>query len=163
MSSESCAAKSWDAQSLTLIPDRLRAERMVELFEHTADLGLRVRAASLEELLVEAGHGLLAMLVANPEAVQAVEPRTIRLTADEPSYLLFDWLNELLYLFETEKLLMREFNVELSGLALTATCRGEPLDPTRHQPDHEVKAITYHGLSVRQTPDGWMAEVIVDI
>jgi SHS2 domain-containing protein len=47
---------------------------------------------------------------------------------------------------------------------LSATCRGEQMDPARHAMDHEVKAITYHGLAVHQNADGtWHAEVIVDI
>jgi SHS2 domain-containing protein len=136
---------------------------MFELFEHTADLGLRVRAATLEELLAEAARGLLAMIVANPDAVRPVESRTIRLAADQPQYLLFDWLNELLYAFEAEKLLLSEFAVQFHGEQLTAVCRGEPMDTERHQMDHEVKAITYHGLRVEQTKDAWEAEVIVDI
>jgi SHS2 domain-containing protein len=166
---------------------------MYELFDHTADLGLRVRAATLEELLVEAARGLLAMHVANPEAVRPAQSRTIELTADDPAYLMFDWLSELLYAFESDKLLLCEFDVQLTSravppkregeapaepdqtrksgtpqralpTALTATCRGEPMDETRHTMDHEVKAITYHGLSVSQTADGsWQAEVIVDI
>jgi SHS2 domain-containing protein len=49
-------------------------------------------------------------------------------------------------------------------MALRATCRGEIMDPNRHVMDHEVKAITYHGLQLRREPDGtWLAEVIVDI
>ena len=153
---------------------------MFELFDHTADLGLRVEAATLEELLAEAGCGLLAMHVANPEAVRGVQLKTIELTAEDPAYLLFDWLSELLYAFESEKLLLAEFNIELrpregeaptepnsrpgSVWTLTATCRGEPMDPARHTMDHEVKAITYHGLEVQQKGDGeWQAEVIVDI
>jgi SHS2 domain-containing protein len=136
---------------------------LFELFEHTADLGLRVRAATLEELLAEAARGLLAMIVANPDAVRPVEPRTIRLTVDQPQYLLFDWLNELLYAFESEKLLLSEFALEFHGEQLTAVCRGEPMDSARHQMDHEVKAITYHGLRVEEARDGWYAEVIVDI
>jgi SHS2 domain-containing protein len=78
-------------------------------------------------------------------------------------YLLFDWLNELLYAFESEKLLLAEFDLKLKDQQLTATCRGEPMDPARHQMEHEVKAITYHGLRVEQTADGWQSEVIVDI
>jgi protein archease len=136
---------------------------MFELFEHTADLGLRVHAATLEELLIDAARGLLAMLVANPEAVRPVQTRTIALAAEEPAYLLFDWLNELLYAFETDKLLLSEFDLHVDGKQLTATCRGEPMDPSRHEMDHEVKAITYHGLRVEQTANGWQAEVIVDI
>ncbi len=46
---------------------------------------------------------------------------------------------------------------------LTGVAWGEPLDHTRHELAHEVKAITYHGLRVERTADGWLAEVIVDI
>jgi protein archease len=136
---------------------------MFELFEHTADLGLRVRAGTLEELLAEAARGLLAMLVANPDAIRPVQTRTITIAAEDSAYLLFDWLNELLYAFESKKLLIAEFDLKFAGQQLTATCRGEPMDPARHQMDHEVKAITYHGLRVEQKADGWEAEVIVDI
>ena len=136
---------------------------MFELFEHTADLGLRVHAGTLEELLAEAARGLLTMLVANPKTVRPVHARKVELAGSEPGYLLFDWLNELLYAFETEKLLLAEFDVQLRDGKLTANCRGEPMDPTRHAMDHEVKAITYHQLRVEQTTAGWEAEVIVDI
>ena len=53
--------------------------------------------------------------------------------------------------------------VHVTDAGLTGTAWGEPLDRERHQLEHEVKAITYHGLRVEQTPDGWLAEVIVDI
>jgi SHS2 domain-containing protein len=136
---------------------------MFELFEHTADLGLRVQADSLDALFIDAAHGLLAMLVANPQAVRPLQTKTITLTADEPSYLLFDWLSELLYAFDTEKLLLAEFDLQIQDNHLAATCRGETMDPTRHHMDHEVKAITYHGLKIEKSSAGWHAEVIVDI
>ena len=137
---------------------------MFEHFDHTADLGLRVRGTTFEELLAEAGRGLLAMIVANPEAIRPVQSRTITLAAGEPQYLLFDWLSELLFAFESEKLLLAEFEIRLQGdTGLVATCRGEPMDATRHTMDHEVKAITYHGLRVEQQDGAWFAEVIVDI
>ena len=136
---------------------------MYELFEHTADLGLRVHAATLEELLAEAARGLLVMLVANPQDVRPTHTKTITIDETQPDYLLFDWLSELLYAFEREKLLLSEFELKLFEHKLTATCRGEPMDTSRHQMEHEVKAITYHGLRVEQTPAGWEAEVIVDI
>jgi SHS2 domain-containing protein len=142
---------------------------MFELFEHTADLGLRVKAATIELLLAEAARGLLAMLVANPDSVKSVQSKTITLTAAEPAYLLFDWLSELLYVFESEKLLLSEFDIKLrtgggdAGYHVQARCRGETMDVSRHEMDHEVKAITYHGLEVGQTSAGWHAQVIVDI
>jgi SHS2 domain-containing protein len=77
--------------------------------------------------------------------------------------LLFDWLNELLYAFESEKLLLSEFEIVIGEQEVQAICRGEPMDSARHEMDHEVKAITYHGLRVQQMTEGWEAEVIVDI
>jgi SHS2 domain-containing protein len=145
---------------------------MFELFDHTADLGLRVQATTLEELLAEAGRGLLVMHVANPETVRPVQAKTIELLADDPAYLLFDWLSELLFAFESNKLLLAEFEIELCPSELPpgvfpskliAHCRGEQMDPARHVMDHEVKAITYHGLKVEQQDGTWFAEVIVDI
>ena len=136
---------------------------MFELFEHTADLGLRVHSGSFEELLTEAAQGLLAMLVANPEAVRPVQTKTVTLSAEDHSYLLFDWLSELLYAFETERLLFSAFDLQRRGNQLSANCRGEPMNLSRHQMEHEVKAITYHGLKVEQSAGGWRAEVIVDI
>jgi len=136
---------------------------MYEFFEHTADLGLRIQAATLEALLTDAAHGLLAMLVANPDAVRPLQSKTIKIAAEEPAYLLFDWLNELLYAFESDKLLLSAFDLKLDKGQITAICHGEPMEAGRHQMDHEVKAITYHGLKVEKTLDGFYAEVIVDI
>ena len=139
---------------------------MYEVFEHTADLGIRVRASSLNELFADAGRGLIAQL-ANLATVRPVIEKTITLTSDSLEYLLFDWLSELIYTFEESRLLLGEFDVLVTEVAgvfqLTGTCRGEVADAARHELDHEVKAITYHGLFVRQSTDGWEAEVIIDI
>jgi SHS2 domain-containing protein len=137
---------------------------MYETFEHTADLGLRVRAADLNDLFVEAGRGLFSLMVANLDAVQPVEEVSLGVVGDNLDFLLVDWLNELLFLFETRRLVLVEFNVRVSAESVQATARGEIFDPSRHQPEHEVKAITYYELKVVQDGDGnWLAEVIVDI
>ena len=136
---------------------------MYETFEHTADLGLRIRAPNLPTLFVDAARGLTSMIVANLEAVRPVREIAFELVGRPLDDLLFDWLTEILYAFESEHLLLNEFDVQLSETGLRATARGEVADESRHQLEHEVKAITYHGLRVEQTPDGWLAEVIVDI
>jgi SHS2 domain-containing protein len=136
---------------------------MYEHFEHTADLGLRVRASDVDTLFAEAATALTAAIV---EDVNAIEPRqrvALVIAGDDVEYLLLDWLTALLVKFEVERLLFREFRVKTEDGVLTANLRGEPFDPERHQLSHEVKAITYHGLHVEQTGDGWQAEVIVDI
>jgi len=137
-----------------------------ETFDHTADLGLRIRAADLPSLFADAACGLFATIVADLATIRCSHERTFRVTGDPEQHaddLLFDWLSELLYAFESELLLLARFEVELSGEGLIGRAFGEPFDPARHRLEHEVKAITYHGLLVERTADGWLAEVIVDI
>jgi SHS2 domain-containing protein len=138
---------------------------MHETFAHTADIGLRVRAATLDDLFGDAATGLFTLIVANLDDVQSREEVTFALAAGagEYDYLLFDWLNELLFTFDSRRLVLGKFAVHVMPTGLQATAWGEPLDPARHRLEHEVKAITYHGLKVIQQPDGWLAEVIVDI
>lgn len=136
---------------------------MYEILEHTADVGLRLRADSCEQLFEEAARGLFALIVANPDAIQFVEEYMVALEEADPEFLLRDWLDELLFAFEKENLVFGDFSVRLSATGLEAVARGEPFDAERHGMGYEVKAITYHGLHVERTDDGWFAEVIVDI
>ncbi len=78
-------------------------------------------------------------------------------------YLFVDWLHELLCLFETERLLLDGFDVEIHDTRLAATARAWTVDEPRDRLLHEVKAVTYHHLRVEQTERGWLAEVILDI
>jgi SHS2 domain-containing protein len=136
---------------------------MYETFDHTADLGLRIRAADLNMLFAEAGLALESALVEDPGAVRPERRLDIRLPSDDLEYLLFDWLKALLYHFDTEKLLFSRFEVKVGAEGVEAAAWGEPMDAGRHEPAHEVKAITYHGLKVEKANGGWLAEVIVDI
>lgn len=136
---------------------------MFEVFDHTADLGLRIRAATKEELFADAGQALMSLVVEKLSAVRPLEEKRLRIQGQGVEYLLFDWLSELLYYFDQGHWVACAFEVTLTTEGLDAKVRGEPLDPDRHIPDHEVKAITYHGLTARETESGWLAEVIVDI
>jgi SHS2 domain-containing protein len=136
---------------------------MYETFEHTADLGLRVRAPDLDTLFAEAARGLFSVIVEDLDTVQPRERLDVRLEAEEREYLLFDWLRQLLANFDARHLLFSRFEVHVDEGGLTGTAWGEPLDPARHVLDHEVKAITYHGLRVEPADGGWLAELIVDI
>ena len=136
---------------------------MHEFFEHTADLGLRIKTATLDALFSEAGEALFAAIVEDPTTIERRQAHEVRIENDDPELLLFDWLNELLYQFDTHHLLFSGFQVLVDSNRLKATAWGEPLDRDRHLLSHEVKAITYHGLRVEQNADGWLAEVIVDI
>jgi len=139
-----------------------------QVFDHTADLGLRVEAPTRAALFEEAGRALTALIVEEPDAsVRAHERLDVALAAADPADLLFDWLHALLVAFEVRHLLLARFAVGLEerggGLHLRASAWGEPVDPARHRLVREVKAITYHGLWLRPEGAGWAAEVIVDV
>ena len=136
---------------------------MYETFDHTADLGLRIRAADLDTLFTEAAQAMYSVIVTDLTSVRPVVRREFSLPPDERELLLFDWLKELLYVWDSEHLLFGRFEVHIGDQGLTGVAWGEPLDPARHQLEHEVKAITYHGLRIEQDGDAWLAEVIVDI
>src|SRR5689334_14738863 len=136
---------------------------MYETFEHTADLGLRVEAPDLDTLFAEAAAGLFSMLVEDLGTVVAAQREDFRVAGDDLAFLLFDWLKELLYRFDVGHRLFSRFEVKVGNDGLMASAWGEPLDRSRHEPAHEVKAITYHGLRVERTATAWLAEVIVDI
>lgn len=137
---------------------------MYELFDHTADLGIRVRAKTLDALFSDAAEGLFAAVVEDIRTIRSDVMVEISVCGKDREYLLFDWLRELLLRFDTEGLLFGRFVVTVTDAGLTATACGEPVNRARHQMAREVKAITYHGLKVNQNADGtWLAEVIVDI
>jgi SHS2 domain-containing protein len=141
----------------------LTARAMYETFEHTADLGLRIRAEGLGTLFEEAAAALFSVIVTNPDAVRPDRQVSFQIAGDRLDELLRDWLAELLYTFHARRLLLARFAVSVGDHGLAATAWGEPIDPARHKIDLEVKAVTYHGLKVARDEGQWLAEVIVDI
>ncbi len=136
---------------------------MHELFEHTADLGLRATASDLNSLFAEMAACLVSAMIEDPACVRLTQSATIEIAGTDREFLLFDWLKEILLRFETDRMLFADFVVNVTETGLRATARGEVYDPDRHTFAHEVKAITYHELKIEQSPNQWLAEVIVDI
>ena len=137
----------------------------IEVFDHTADVGLRVRASTIDDLFRTSAEGLFDYIVANREAVRVERVDALSLRAGSPTDLLADWLAELIFRSETDHRLYTRFDVRVApdGLSLEAEIGGEPIDRDRHVLDHEVKAVTRHGLSLRREGAGWVAELILDI
>lgn len=137
----------------------------VTTFDHTADVGLRITGEDLDDLFRTAAEGMFDYIVVNRSEVRGTETESIDLEAETTAELLADWLGELIFRSETEHRVYGSFNVHVegSGTSLRAIVSGESIDPERHVLDHEVKAVTRHGLSVEKTDGGWTAEVILDI
>ena len=111
-------------------------------------MGLVAYGKSLAEAFANAAYGLFSLIV-EPNKVKEKESRKVTVQAQDAEGLLFNWINELIYIFEVERLLFKSFNItEFTGQSLELTCWGEKYDPSRHQLKTGVKSATYHMLKV---------------
>ena len=139
------------------------AQKPYEVFEHTADIGLHAYGSTLPELFIHAAQGMESLMVA-PEQVQAQVSREIEVDGHDNISLLIAWLNELIFLFDTEYLLFRQFQIDaFAETQLKARALGEPYDAQRHELSSAIKAVTWHEATVEKTEDGYKARIIFDI
>jgi SHS2 domain-containing protein len=150
--------------------------RGFELLEHTADVGVRAWAASLEEAFEHATEGLAEVLGALPpggsggppgrspgKSGWSGEPVAVEVTAPDPGGLLVDWLNEVLWLLEVRQAGLAAVRVERVGDGVASGS----VELAHGGPDRDgtfVKAVTYHRLRVEPDPGGgWLLEVYLDV
>jgi SHS2 domain-containing protein len=134
-----------------------------EVMEHTADIGVRAFGATAEEAFQNAAVGMFS-LITELDQVEDTNGYTIAVEAEDRETLLVEWLNELLYLYESREVLLKRFEVSrLLATSLEAVAYGEPVDRERHTLNTDIKAATYYMLKVTETASGWITEVIFDV
>lgn len=134
-----------------------------EPIDHTADVGYRLFAPTLPDLFVVAGKALFDAIT-ELDSVQSKLARTVRVEADDVEALLVAWLAEMNYYCITAFEVFHEFEIRsCSAHHLEAVAYGEKIDPDRHEIKTEIKAVTYHGLFVRESTDHWEAQIIFDV
>lgn len=136
---------------------------MFELFDHTADMGIRARAGTLAGLVAPAAEGLYAV-IGNLAGGGRTQHVTFEFAGDDPALLLRDYLSELLLAFDRDRYMAVEHTVRefLPGrLWVEATfCL---IDEQNSLYEREVKAVTYHELKIVEISGGFEATIIVDI
>ena len=133
-----------------------------EIIDHTADVGVIAYGGSISQAFANAARALFS-LITELDLVEEVLYRDIELTAPDEEGLLVEWLNELIYLFDTEYIVFKRFDVSvLNNSQLRARSYGEKVDSSRHQLKTGVKAATYHMLVVSKG-NGYRVQVIFDI
>ncbi|MFA4971672.1 MAG: archease [bacterium] len=138
---------------------------MYKIIDHTADIGMRVEAASLAELFVEAASAMFDMMVAEKRRLIPSVEVPISIEAPSLDQLMVRWLSELLYIFETRRLVLTRFWIdEMSEGRLFGAAKGLKFDSARHDQKLAIKAVTYHRIKVERDEAGrWFAEIIFDI
>ena len=130
---------------------------MYRWVDHTAELELRIDAPTQEALHADA-LAAFAELVGREET-GAPARHDVAIAAADPAQRLVDWLEELVFLAETQDFVPERLAaIEVGDDELRATVEGH-----RGRPAHLVKAVTYHGLEVAERDDGWHARVVLDV
>lgn len=134
-----------------------------QFLSHTADVAVLVRGESLRELFDNGALALFTVLT-DPSRVRDVLSVQIDIEAPDLESLFVDWLNELLFLFESEGMLYSRLELrELVEGRLRGVIWGEKLDRSLHRVKTGVKAVTYHELEVERADGEWTAKVVFDV
>ena len=132
-------------------------------FEHTADLGIEVEAAEIEQLFARSALAMFDIMF-GLESIGLTTKRRVQASADNLNELMVAWLNELLYVYSVEGMIFSEFtDFDLTERSVSAWGHGEIFDQAEHNASLEIKAATYHDLSVRRENGGWKARIIFDV
>jgi SHS2 domain-containing protein len=133
----------------------------------TSDVTFRAWGRSLDELFGAAADATTSLMVDPVETVAPARALPVALEDTALDLLLARFLDELIYQKDAAGLLLRATDVHVEHGAgasrVRAVLRGEPLDPARHALAADPKGVTLHGLTVAPTPDGWRAEVTIDV
>jgi SHS2 domain-containing protein len=139
------------------------AEPLFREIDHTADLGIEVEADTLDDLFRRSGLALFSLMV-SLDGVEAREEREEVVQAEGWEDLLHDWLSCLLHRFLQEGFIAAMITIdEIDAAHIRARLAGEKLDYDRHEFETEIKAVTYHQLSVACEDGRWRARVIFDV
>ncbi|SFM50961.1 archease [Thermodesulforhabdus norvegica] len=136
-----------------------------------ADQAFRAWGNAMEELFRSAVDALLGVMVSDPDLIYPEKKRNLSLREESPEFLLYQLLREIIYLKDSEHLLLRIgtdtrdllIRQEKDGWFLDCNLLGQNLNAYRGEFLVDVKAVTLHRFSLMKTDRGWEATVVVDI
>jgi len=137
----------------------------IEFLEHTADAYLKVWGKSLEEMFERAGIGFYEVMT-DTSKVKCKVKKEVEVEGYDLQNLLLRWLEELLFLFDSEGFIAAKIEVDkltTKPPKLHAILCGERFDPKKHDVRVAVKAATYSDMEIWRENDLWYATYVLDI
>ena len=129
------------------------------LIDHTADIGMRVSASTVEDLFVEAAQALCDIM--GGLTSQGQETVTVQAAGIDRDDLLVRWLQEVLYLVEVKGFRVAGIDLQdLTDTSVTGALEGSFSDIPLQA---EVKAVTYHNLEIAYIDKAFVATIILDM
>jgi SHS2 domain-containing protein len=136
---------------------------MFEILEHPSDAGVLARASTREEALIEASTGLCSIIF-NRDGLAHTEERTLHAPGHDEASQIVNWMNEILFFFDTESFAPVEFTIDSwTDKEITGRARGAFFDFSKNEFRTAVKACTFHQFESHATPEGWEIRVFVDV
>ena len=133
------------------------------MLDHTSDIGVEVYGKTKKELFKNAAEALYDLIIIINQ-VEDIEEKIVIAEGTDIEDLLVNFLREVLYLFNGKRWIVRECEViKLTATKIEARLAGELYNPNKHTIKKEIKAVTYHGMSVKKMVGGWKAKVIFDV
>jgi len=128
---------------------------------HTADIRIRVRAPSMDDLFKDAADALMEVMYGKDRA--GLDTTEVALESPDAESLLTDFLSELLFITDSKGVVIARADVSIDRFRLRAVLYTEPFDPARHSGGTEVKGISYTGMTVQQGSRGYSVEIVFDV
>jgi SHS2 domain-containing protein len=144
-------------------PARESGQAEFHLLEHPSDIGIEASGPTIREAFEQAALGFTAV-IADVDTIEAVDERQVHVDAQDYENLLVRWLSEILYLYDGEDFLVKRVDIKsISPTRITAKLVGEKYEQEKHILKLDVKAITYHQLSIKMDIGTSTVRVFLDI
>lgn len=131
-----------------------------EMLDHAADVMVRCTGENLEECFENAAYAMFDQIV-DASNIDGTIERVVSVSADDDEERLYSFLSELLFIMDCESMVFGSFDVSFDDDTVVCKMKGEPFDRKKHHSRSEIKAVTYHMLSVNRDPPS--VTVIFDV
>jgi len=121
-----------------------------ETLDHTADILVRCTGRTLEECFESSAYALFDQMV-DISSVDGTKEFRFEAEGENIEDRLYSFLSELLFIMDSDSVVMGSFKVSFNGNKVLCEAHGESLDVKKHRPKAEIKAITYHMMSVDES------------
>lgn len=132
--------------------------------EHATDAFIEVKASTLEEALVIAARSVVETIL-DANSIEEKKTRQLQVAGKDLSYLLYNWLEEIIILTITEGFAAKSIKIRIEkndGYKIFADLAGEDIDIKKHHFKVEIKSPTFHLMEIKEN-DGVLMRYLLDL
>lgn len=141
----------------------MEGKEKIRYIEHPSDVGFEASGDTLEEVFANSAIATYSFMT-DVDAIEEDVEREVEIKSEDLYSLMFDWLDEMIFMFESESLVMKKFDIEvdLADFSVRGKCRGGKFNPYKHESGIIIKAVTYNMMEIKKN-EVWHARVVLDV